>query len=32
MKITVVKKAVKNAKPSGFCTTVILDPGGQKRT
>jgi len=32
MKITVVKKGVQNAKPSGFCSTFILDPGGQKRT
>jgi hypothetical protein len=31
MKITVVKKAVVNAKPSGFCTSFVFDPGGEKR-
>jgi len=25
MKITIIKKATKNAKPQGFCTTMVDD-------
>jgi hypothetical protein len=32
MKINVVKKATKNAKPSGWCPTIVddVDSGAQK--
>jgi len=31
MKITVVKKAVVNAKPSGYCTVFVDDWAPEKR-